>query len=139
MMISGLMLESSGLGCLRIPKLPISNHRFNGTRFIGSNSVRIAAGRISGTWIRHFLGRHTLIKCATSSGRSYQEPSFDDYRPEPYWLTLTKEAYWALKSLFVFLAEQPGQLRYIEWPSFQGTPFAISWLCCCGNLHEPLI
>lgn len=27
----------------------------------------------------------------------------------------------ALKSLFIFLLEQPSQLKYIEWPSFQST------------------
>lgn len=31
-----------------------------------------------------------------------------------------------LRFLFAFLAEQPGQLKYIEWPSFQSTVILIA-------------
>ncbi|MED6160047.1 hypothetical protein PIB30_047787 [Stylosanthes scabra] len=45
----------------------------------------------------------------------------DDLVREPFLLTLIKETLWGLKSLFVFLVEQPSQLKYIEWPGFGNT------------------
>ncbi|CAH1423428.1 unnamed protein product [Lactuca virosa] len=40
---------------------------------------------------------------------------------EPFWLSPTKGFIRGIKSLFAFLAEQPSQLKYIEWPGFQNT------------------
>lgn len=58
----------------------------------------------------------------TSAGRNQHQLSFDDgFSEEPFLLSLIKEAIWGLKSLFVFLVEQPSQLKYIEWPGFQST------------------
>lgn len=57
-----------------------------------------------------------------SRGGSYGGLKFDDeYHEEPFWVHFFKETIRSLKSLLVFLAEQPGQLKYIEWPSFQDT------------------
>ncbi|KAF8378839.1 hypothetical protein HHK36_030188 [Tetracentron sinense] len=62
------------------------------------------------------------FKCTAFSGSNRRELRLnDEFRPEPFWLSSIKEAIWALRSLFVFLVEQPGQLRFIEWPSFQST------------------
>ncbi|EPS64289.1 hypothetical protein M569_10496, partial [Genlisea aurea] len=45
----------------------------------------------------------------------------DDYNADPFWLSLIKECIWNARSLFQFLIEQPGQLKYIEWPTFDTT------------------
>ncbi|GFP93428.1 hypothetical protein PHJA_001487200 [Phtheirospermum japonicum] len=57
-----------------------------------------------------------------SSGRNY-ELDYDDgsAHTESFWLSLIGESIWAIRSLFAFLVEQPSQLKYIEWPSFQST------------------
>ncbi|KAJ8436008.1 hypothetical protein Cgig2_007666 [Carnegiea gigantea] len=58
---------------------------------------------------------------AMSSG-GYDGLRFDDeHQEEPFWLQLFKDTVRSLKSLLAFLAEQPGQLKYIEWPGFQHT------------------
>lgn len=58
---------------------------------------------------------------AMSSG-GYDGLRFDDeHQEEPFWLQLFKDTIRSLKSLLAFLAEQPGQLKYIEWPGFQYT------------------
>ncbi|XP_071922328.1 uncharacterized protein [Coffea arabica] len=55
-------------------------------------------------------------------GRNHQLPSIDDdFDQEPFWSNVLKKSFWALKSLSIFLVEQPSQLKYIEWPSFQST------------------
>lgn len=57
-----------------------------------------------------------------SVGSNRHQLSFDDELPEePFWLSLVRETIWGLRSLFVFLVEQPSQLKYIEWPSFVST------------------
>ncbi|KAI3499306.1 hypothetical protein L1887_35101 [Cichorium endivia] len=40
---------------------------------------------------------------------------------ESFWLPPAKGFIRGIKSLFAFLAEQPSQLKYIEWPGFQNT------------------
>ncbi|XP_023633979.1 uncharacterized protein LOC17879190 [Capsella rubella] len=40
---------------------------------------------------------------------------------EPLWLSLLRDIVWSTRSLFSFMAEQPSQLKYIEWPSFAST------------------
>ncbi|XP_073038881.1 uncharacterized protein [Primulina eburnea] len=53
--------------------------------------------------------------------RDYQ-PSYDnDSNMEPFWVNPLREAIWGVRTLLGFLIEQPSQLRYIEWPSFQRT------------------
>ncbi|CAK8533688.1 unnamed protein product [Lathyrus sativus] len=63
-----------------------------------------------------------FVTSATSASRNDQQYiSYDDSLEEPVLLTLIKESLWGLRSLFVFLIEQPSQLKYIEWPSFSNT------------------
>ncbi|XP_004489324.1 uncharacterized protein [Cicer arietinum] len=57
----------------------------------------------------------------TSSRNDHYHISYDDSPDEPFLLTFIKESLWGLKSLSVFLIEQPSQLKYIEWPSFSNT------------------
>ncbi|GFQ03976.1 hypothetical protein PHJA_002541500 [Phtheirospermum japonicum] len=45
----------------------------------------------------------------------------DGAHTEPFWLSLVRESICAVRSLFAFLVEQPSQLKYIKWPSFQST------------------
>ncbi|KAH7574826.1 hypothetical protein ACOSP7_005896 [Xanthoceras sorbifolium] len=73
--------------------------------------------------IRYFPARSWERVCVNSVGRDYQQLSVDDdsIREEPFWLSLVKEAIWGLKFIFTFLVEQPSQLKYLEWPSFQST------------------
>ncbi|KDP33291.1 hypothetical protein JCGZ_13078 [Jatropha curcas] len=72
--------------------------------------------------IQYFPSKHSRNKHVLSIGRDdYQLNYNDDLPQEPFLLTLIKEAIWATKSLFLFLVEQPSQLKYIEWPSFQST------------------
>ncbi|KAK8481709.1 hypothetical protein V6N13_018378 [Hibiscus sabdariffa] len=40
---------------------------------------------------------------------------------EPFWPSLIRETIWGVRSLSLFLVEQPSQLKYIEWPSFVST------------------
>lgn len=45
----------------------------------------------------------------------------EDIDTDPFLLWLGKEFLRDFKSALLFLWEQPGQLKYIEWPSFQST------------------
>ncbi|XP_024164326.2 uncharacterized protein LOC112171361 [Rosa chinensis] len=59
---------------------------------------------------------------AASVGKDYHQLSVDDGVPqEPFLLSLFKETVWSFRSLFIFLLEQPSQLKYIEWPGFRST------------------
>ncbi|XP_056163889.1 uncharacterized protein LOC130134505 isoform X1 [Syzygium oleosum] len=65
----------------------------------------------------HFRNNHVVSAARNNHALSYD----DDLNPETFWSSLIKEVVWSLKSLFTFLCEQPSQLKYIEWPSFQST------------------
>ncbi|KAJ4829549.1 hypothetical protein Tsubulata_017157 [Turnera subulata] len=70
----------------------------------------------------YFPAQLRRSKHVLSVGRGYyQTRDEEDVPREPFWLTLFKDTTWALKSLFVFLIEQPRQLKYIEWPGFGNT------------------
>ncbi|KQJ90474.1 uncharacterized protein LOC100838037 isoform X2 [Brachypodium distachyon] len=63
-------------------------------------------------------------KCLASSGRGSQglrtsQYQFDD--DEPLWLAMVRDFAAGLRSLVAFLAEQPRQLKHLEWPGFQNT------------------
>ncbi|KAF8020182.1 hypothetical protein BT93_G0777 [Corymbia citriodora subsp. variegata] len=65
----------------------------------------------------HSRNNHVVSAARNNHALSYD----DDLNPEPFWSSLIKEVVWSLKSLFTFLRDQPSQLKYIEWPSFQST------------------
>ncbi|KAJ4880034.1 Uncharacterized protein Rs2_37088 [Raphanus sativus] len=49
-------------------------------------------------------------------------PSFHDELEEPpLWLSLVRDIVGSTRSVFSFMAEQPSQLKFIEWPSFTTT------------------
>ncbi|XP_061369768.1 uncharacterized protein LOC133312562 isoform X2 [Gastrolobium bilobum] len=80
--------------------------------------------------IKQKYANHTCSKFVRSAARNDHHLSFDDdLHQEPFLLTLIKDALRGLKSLFVFLVEQPSQLKYIEWPSFSNT---MSLLILCS-------
>ncbi|XP_047307001.1 uncharacterized protein LOC124910410 [Impatiens glandulifera] len=58
-----------------------------------------------------------------SAGRDNYPSLISDYDSEEdsFLLTLIKDSFRSLKSLYIFLLEQPSQLKFIEWPSFQST------------------
>ncbi|KAF9623459.1 hypothetical protein IFM89_003043 [Coptis chinensis] len=77
------------------PKLPFSPQRL---RLSDSNNLSFTSRNIISTSVRY----SAQFKCSASLGRNQPESR-------------------GLKLLVVFLVEQPGQLKYIEWPSFQST------------------
>ncbi|KAK9287299.1 hypothetical protein L1049_015712 [Liquidambar formosana] len=119
---SAFLADCSGLIHIGHPKLPFCIQRYSETRFKDYNTVPVISKRKARTRIQYVLGERFGTKYSMSVRRNEQELSFaDDVPEEPFWLSLIKEALWALKSLFLFLVEQPSQLKYIEWPSFQST------------------
>ncbi|PKA59094.1 hypothetical protein AXF42_Ash001187 [Apostasia shenzhenica] len=52
-------------------------------------------------------------ECATTGRNQYNGHLSDD--------GFDQEPFWSLRSLVLFLFEQPSQLKYIEWPSFDST------------------
>lgn len=71
--------------------------------------------------IGSFCKNQVRPRFSMSRGGSYGLKFVDENDDEPLWLHLSKETIRALKSLLAFLVQQPGQLKYIEWPSFQDT------------------
>ncbi|PSS21768.1 Deoxyribonuclease-1 like [Actinidia chinensis var. chinensis] len=100
------------------PKLPLRIQRYNRSLSNDCNSIQlIPREKIHCSLFAGFPTRY-----ATSAGRKLHELSYgDEFRDEPLWFTTIKKPFWSLKSLFAFLLEQPSQLKYIEWPSFQST------------------
>ncbi|KAF5745770.1 hypothetical protein HS088_TW07G01363 [Tripterygium wilfordii] len=121
-LISGLSINCSGLANPCPTKLPFRIQSYNGIRFNDYNTVQLRPGMISRQKIPYIFANYSGNKHALSVGRNSQQLSFEDGVPEETFLiSLVKQAIWALRSLFVFLVEQPSQLKYIEWPSFQST------------------
>ncbi|CAK9180982.1 unnamed protein product [Ilex paraguariensis] len=120
--ISALVAECPGI---LHPKLSYKTRRYGGNRFKDYNAIRLISRKIPNTRICHALGEGFGTKYTASVERNHHQLSFDnDFTEEPFWLSQMKEAFRALKSLLGFLAEQPSQLKYIEWPTFQSTLFS---------------
>ncbi|XP_042007009.1 uncharacterized protein LOC121755711 isoform X2 [Salvia splendens] len=118
--ISGSILNFSGIKRLEngavYPKRLVHIHKCNTTRFSEFHHGTASTGRRK-LW---FHG-HAAPAPTVCAGRNYELDHNDDYHKEPFLLDMVKTVTWATRSLFQFLAEQPSQLRYIEWPSFQST------------------
>ncbi|KAM3275704.1 hypothetical protein ACQJBY_044205 [Aegilops geniculata] len=73
------------------------------------------------------LGRYasgSRLKCAAASGNGRQGLRASQYRfddDEPLWLAVVREFAMSVRNLVVFLAEQPRQLKHLEWPGFRNT------------------
>ncbi|KAK9987664.1 hypothetical protein SO802_027903 [Lithocarpus litseifolius] len=108
------------------PKLPFKDGRHKSTRYNDYNAFQLPSRLIHRARIQcSHPKQYFSFRYVVSVGRRnhHHQLSFDedDLSEEPFWLSWIKEAFWGLKSLFVFLAEQPSQLKYIEWPGFQST------------------
>ncbi|XP_047981432.1 uncharacterized protein LOC125222711 isoform X1 [Salvia hispanica] len=123
--ISGSILNFSGIKRLEngagYPKMLLHRHKCNTTRISKFHHGTASAGgrfqNLQKLWF-HGCAAPVPTICA---GRNYELDHNDDYHKEPFLLDMVKTVTWATQSLFQFLAEQPSQLRYIEWPSFQST------------------
>ncbi|ESQ53093.1 hypothetical protein EUTSA_v10026464mg [Eutrema salsugineum] len=113
----GMLTNGSGLIRLAHPKIP--THRIQRRNGFGASSFKFP-------WDSCLNGRvsykHVGGYCTVSVGLARQSPSFRDELPEePLWLSLVWDIFWSTRSLFSFMAEQPSQLKFIEWPSFTTT------------------
>uniref|UniRef100_A0A0A9AGI3 Uncharacterized protein n=1 Tax=Arundo donax TaxID=35708 RepID=A0A0A9AGI3_ARUDO len=82
--------------------------------------LKVAKSQIG---VRRFVPA-SLRKCAAASNHVRQELRASEYPfddDEPLWLAVVKDLAVDLKGLVAFLAEQPRQLKYLEWPGFQNT------------------
>lgn len=119
--ISGLSGSHLGVAHPICHKFPLRS-KIKQTRSDDCRAVVLACGKISRTNARCLGTGHFRINHVVSAGRNNHALSYDDdLHPEPFWSSLIKEVVWSSKSLFTFLCEQPSQLKYIEWPSFQST------------------
>ncbi|KAF2916451.1 hypothetical protein DAI22_09g120900 [Oryza sativa Japonica Group] len=71
-------------------------------------------------------------KCVAARGHGRQELRAGQYQlddDEPLWLAVVRDITWGLRSFLAFLAEQPRQLKHLEWPGFRNTQgiFAYCW------------
>ncbi|KAL6846241.1 hypothetical protein ACP4OV_023689 [Aristida adscensionis] len=65
-----------------------------------------------------------LRKCAAASDHGRQELRGSEYQfdpDEPLWLAVVRDLAAGLRGFVAFLAEQPRQLKHLEWPDFQNT------------------
>ncbi|KAG0543937.1 hypothetical protein BDA96_02G232000 [Sorghum bicolor] len=72
----------------------------------------------------HQFAPASLRKCAAMSEHGRQEVLTNEYQlddDEPLWLAVVRDLVVGLKGLVAFLAEQPRQLKHLEWPGFQHT------------------
>jgi len=63
-------------------------------------------------------------KCAAVSDHGRQRATGTEYQiddDEPLWLAVFRDLAVGLKGLVAFLAEQPRQLKHLEWPGLQNT------------------
>ncbi|XP_062177598.1 uncharacterized protein LOC133882433 isoform X2 [Alnus glutinosa] len=119
--VSGLLANCSGLIPFH-PKLPFKIERLISTRYNDYKAFQPPARLIRRARFQYSRPERLGSRYATFVGRNHHQLSIhDDLSEEPFWLSMIKEALWGLKSLFVFLVEQPSQLKYIEWPGFQST------------------
>lgn len=119
--VSGLLANCSGLIHFH-PKLPFKIERHNSTRYNDYKTFQLPARLIHSAKFQYSRPERLGTRYVTFVGRNHQQLSFnEDLSEEPFWLSLIKETLWGLKSLLVFLVEQPSQLKYIEWPGFQST------------------
>ncbi|KAK6163078.1 hypothetical protein DH2020_002919 [Rehmannia glutinosa] len=121
-----LMLNFSGIKSLPISaghsKLPFQNHNHDTCRFSKCHrSTALFLRKIPNPPFQYFHHQCSRTTSILSAGGNYQLNYEDDSHTEPFWLNQIRGAIRTARSLFFFLIEQPSQLKYIEWPSFQST------------------
>ncbi|KFK30452.1 hypothetical protein AALP_AA7G262800 [Arabis alpina] len=118
-MVVSPRLLTNGSGLIRLAHRENSSHRIQIRNGFGPSSFKFSGdsslnGRVS---YKHLGGSGKVsVRLASKS------PSFHNDTPEaPLWLSLLRDIIWSTRSLFSFMAEQPSQLKFIEWPSFTTT------------------
>ncbi|KAI3804039.1 hypothetical protein L1987_32207 [Smallanthus sonchifolius] len=118
-LFSGLVTGFTGINFSN-PLLPIQ--KFTVNTLINYQKRHLVYEKIYKTRHQYFVQERYGAKYAISVGRRNQELSFHNHDgKEPFWLAPTQGFLRGLKFVFSFLAEQPSQLKYIEWPGFQNT------------------
>ncbi|KAL5722039.1 hypothetical protein ACHQM5_005609 [Ranunculus cassubicifolius] len=102
-------------------KLPFRLRTCNAFTVVDFNKLCFAPHKKYRIAYQSLYSKGTYLKCSASSGMNQRDGRFSDSQVEPFWVTLSKEAFRGLRSLVVFLIEQPRQLKHIEWPTFQST------------------
>ncbi|XP_021724605.1 uncharacterized protein LOC110691933 [Chenopodium quinoa] len=118
----GLLLNSSVLGHKN--GNPMLSFRYRLSTEV--NSRDLIACNFVPKWnlrseINYSNKRQIRPRFSMSRGGSYGLKFDDESDEDPFWVHFSKETIRGLKSLLAFLAQQPEQLKYIEWPSFQDT------------------
>uniref|UniRef100_A0A0D3H7J2 Uncharacterized protein n=1 Tax=Oryza barthii TaxID=65489 RepID=A0A0D3H7J2_9ORYZ len=72
-------------------------------------------------------------KCVAARSHGRQELRAGQYQlddDEPLWLAVVRDITWGLRSFLAFLAEQPRQLKHLEWPGFRNTRVSVhfNWM-----------
>ncbi|KAK9007505.1 hypothetical protein V6N11_074427 [Hibiscus sabdariffa] len=119
MFASRLPANSSGLLHPSYHKLSFQINRHQRTRFACYKPKQPVSDKICrGCYLRKpCASRHVV-----SVGSNRHQSSFNnELSEEPFWPSLIRETIWCIRSLSLFLVEQPSQLKYIEWPSFVST------------------
>ncbi|XP_042376469.1 uncharacterized protein LOC121975192 isoform X1 [Zingiber officinale] len=112
MAIAGGITPRSGFGPLLFKPSTVSIPIY---QLWNTNSFNIGQ-----TMIKSVLGSKLI--CASLRSNDHPRLSYGgDFDNEPFWKTMVKDIAWSLTSVAVFLAEQPSQIKYIEWPTFQST------------------
>ncbi|WMV30985.1 hypothetical protein MTR67_024370 [Solanum verrucosum] len=139
----------TGVLCPKIhgvyPRLPSHIVSYKRSTLKSPDCVQPVSRKVPGRSITHLSLAGRAVKCASFVERNYQSSVNDD--EDPFWINATKQAVryvnysMAAKSILEFLVEQPSQLKYIEWPGFQSTPYESSdvYAHCCGMSHLDLV
>ncbi|XP_073158419.1 uncharacterized protein [Henckelia pumila] len=98
------------------PQVLLLKSNFNAGIF---SKFHTGAELVSRGICRTFLQRQHGKTRILAVRRDYQPSYNNDSNTEPFWVNPFRETIWGVRTLLVFLVEQPSQLRYIEWPSFQ--------------------
>ncbi|XP_060213446.1 uncharacterized protein LOC132640723 isoform X5 [Lycium barbarum] len=113
----------TGVLCPKIdgvyPRLPSRTVSYRRSTLKSHDCVHPMFRKVPGRSITHLSLAGHAVKCASFVDRNYQSSVNDD--EEPFLINSMKQAIWTAKSILLFLAEQPTQLKYIEWPGFQST------------------
>ncbi|KAI7734098.1 hypothetical protein M8C21_027197 [Ambrosia artemisiifolia] len=118
-LFSGSVTSFTGISFAK-PPLPIQKFIVNTS--INYHKRHLGYKKIFKPTPQYFIREGYGGKYAMSVGRRNNELSLHNNNGnEPFWLAPTKGFIRGVKSVFSFLAEQPSQLKYIEWPGFQNT------------------
>ncbi|KAI7734099.1 hypothetical protein M8C21_027198 [Ambrosia artemisiifolia] len=119
-LFSGSLTSFTGISFAKSP-LPIQKFTVNSS--INYHKRHLVYEKIFKPRPQYFVRGGYGGKYAISVGRRNNELSLhnNNYGNEPFWLAPIKGFIRGVKSVFSFLAEQPSQLKYIEWPGFQNT------------------